>query len=278
MTEKLNKYSKNFTSQHGEDGILEYIITSLGSQIIKTCCEFGAWDGIFASNTYNLWKNHDWKAILIEGDEDKYRNLLINTESFENVDSILSYIQPRDSNSLDDIFIKKNLTKEIGLLSIDIDSFDYHIWKNLNYVIPQIVVIEHNLFIPGYMEYFDEEGHSYLRCSAKSLDKLGHKKGYKLICCTLSNSIFIKNELFDSAKFPDYPVEYLFDYSAIHSQILMTGTKNNRYPINSKKISNFRFLLYKFYYRIQALVKSNVSYIPPTKKIKKNLIKFGFFG
>ena len=128
------------------------------------------------------------------------------------------------------------------------------------------------------MEYYDEEGHSYLRCSAKSLDKLGNKKGYKLICCTLSNSIFIKAELFDNDKFPDFPVEYLFDYSAIHSQILMTGTNNNRYPINSKKISNFRFSLYKLYYRIQSLVKSNVSFIPPSNQVKKNLNKFSFFG
>ena len=277
MKEKLNKFSNNVTSQHGEDGILEYIIQSLGNQIIKTCCEFGAWDGVFASNTYNLWKNHHWQAILIESDRNKYLDLVSNTKVFENVESILSFIEPRGINSLDDIFVKKNFPKEIGLLSIDIDSFDYHIWKNLNNVIPQIVVIEHNLFIPGYMEYYDEEGYSYLRCSAKSLDKLGHKKGYKLICCTLSNSIFIKNELFDNSKFPDYPVEYLFDYSAIHSQILMTGTNNNRYPVNSKKISNFRYTLYKLYYRVQALIKSNVSYKPPTKKIKKNLIKFGFF-
>ena len=148
----------------------------------------------------------------------------------------------------------------------------------MKYVDPQIVVIEHNLFIPGYMEYYDLEGHPYLRCSAKSLEKLGYQKGYKLICCTISNSIFIKDSLFDKDKFPDYPVEYLFDYSSIQSQILMTGTNDNRYPINSKKISNFRFFLYKFYYKMQSLVKSNVSFIPPSNKIKENFKKFDFFG
>ena len=54
--------------------------------------------------------------------------------------------------------------------------------KKINYVSPQIVVIEHNMLIPGYIDYHDPEDESYLRCSAKSLEELGKKKGYKLIC------------------------------------------------------------------------------------------------
>ena len=186
MKNKLNVYGKNITSQHGEDGILEYILNSLGGEIKNICCEFGAWDGIFASNTYNLWKNQNWKAILIEGDKEKYKDLISNTKNLNNIDNICSFVKSKGADSLDDIFLKNDLPAEIGVLSIDIDSFDYHIWKNLKYVNPQIVVIEHNLFIPGYMEYYDEEGYSYLRCSAKSLDQLGSKKGYKLICCTFN--------------------------------------------------------------------------------------------
>jgi len=158
---------------------------------------------------------------------------------------------------------------------LDIDSYDYHVWKNLNYVNPQIVVIEHNIFIPGYIDYHDPEDESYLRCSAKSLEELGKKKGYKLICCTLSNCIFIKEDLFDRKKFPDYPVEYLFDYSNIQSQILMTGTNDNRFPVLSKKISKSRKTLYKFYYWAQSLFKSDVNYISPSNKMKNHLKKSG---
>ena len=275
MKGKLNIYSSNVTSQHGEDGILEYIINSLNGKINHTCCEFGAWDGIFASNCYNLWKNLGWGAVLIESDRDKYEGLVNNTAEFDNVDSLCCLVQCREKDSLDDIFKKNNYPKELGVLSIDIDSFDYHIWKNLNYVSPQIVIIEHNIFIPGYIDYHDIEEESYLRCSAKSLEKLGKKKGYKLICCTLSNCIFIKDKLFDDEKFPDYPVEYLFDYSAIQSQILMTGTNDNRYPIFTKKISNGRKFFYKFYYKLQSIVKSNVRFIPPSEKTTINLKKFG---
>jgi len=274
MQDRLNIYSNNITSQHGEDGILNYIIGSLEEKIIHTCCEFGAWDGVFASNCFNLWNTQEWSAVLIESDRDLYKALLNNTNDFKNVISHNCFVESSKNNSLDDIFIKNNYPKDLGLLSIDIDSFDYHIWKNLNYVNPQIVVIEHNIFIPGYIDYHDPEDESYLRCSAKSLEKLGKKKGYKLICCTLSNCIFIKKDLFDNKKFPEYPVEYLFDYSKIQSQILMTGTNDNRFPILSKKISKGRKTLYKFYYWAQSLFKSDVNYISPSNKMKNHLKKF----
>ena len=276
MKDKLNIYSENITSQHGEDGILNYIIDSLEEKIIHTCCEFGAWDGVFASNCFSLWNTQEWFALLIEGDKDKYEALLKNTKDFKNVISHNCFVESHGKNSLDDIFSKNNYPKDLGILSIDIDSYDYHVWKNLNYVNPQIIVIEHNLFIPGYIDYHDLEDESYLRCSAKSLEKLGKKKGYKLICCTLSNCIFIKEDLFDEKKFPDYPVEFLFDYSKIQGQILMTGTNDNRFPIHSKKISKGRKTLYKFYYWAQSLFKSDVRFIAPSIKVKNHLKKSGF--
>lgn len=275
MREKLNKYANNVTSQHGEDGVLNYIIESLEDRIHKTCCEFGAWDGIFASNCYNLWHNNGWNALLIEGDSEKYNDLVANTCEFELVKKELCFVDSRGENSLDNILSRNNFSENLGVLSIDIDSFDYHVWKNLRESKPQIVIIEHNLFIPPYVEYYDPEDESYLRCSAKSLEILGREKGYKLICCTLSNCIFIKGDLFDPGKFPDYPVEYLFDYSAIQSQILMTGVGDNRYPVLTKKISKGRKNLYKFYYWLQSIIKSNVKFLPPSKNIRENLKKFG---
>jgi len=274
MKDKLNIYSMNVTSQHGEDGILQYIIRSVGDGIINICCEFGAWDGVFASNCYNLWSSHNWKALLIEGDEKKFDELLKNTHGFSNVSSKQLFVEAQGNRSLDNIFHDNNWPREIGVLSIDIDSFDYHVWKNINIVDAQIIVIEHNLFIPAYIDYHDPEDETFLRASAKALEKLGAEKGYKLICCTLSNSIFIKNELFNPEKFPDYPVEYLFDYSAVQAQILMTGTNDNRFPVFSKKISKGRKLLNQFYYRVQSLFKSNVNFIKPSPKMRAHLKQY----
>lgn len=275
MNNKLNKYSDNITSQHGEDGILQYIVDSIGDKVVKVCCEFGAWDGIFASNCYNLWKNKKWEALLIEGDKDKFQDLIENIEGHDNVQGVCSYVAPHGDNSLDDIFARNNWPNRIGVLSIDIDSFDYHVWKNIYTVSAQVIIIEHNLFIPGYIDYHDPGDEVFLRSSAKALERLGGKKGYKLICCTLSNSIFIRSDLFSSKHFPDFPVEYLFDYSAVQSQILMTGTNNNRFPVFSKKLSRGRKFLNQFYYKVQSLIKSDVEFIKPSPSMKKHLRKFG---
>ena len=49
---------------------------------------------------------------------------------------------------------------------------------------------------------------------------LGKKKEYKLVCCTILNSIFIREDLFQPEFFPDLPVEALFDYSECNQSII----------------------------------------------------------
>ena len=45
----LLRYRRNVYSEAGEDGITEFIMEALGMKE-GSCFEFGAWDGIFASN------------------------------------------------------------------------------------------------------------------------------------------------------------------------------------------------------------------------------------
>ena len=72
---KLNGYGYNVTSQFGEDGIVDFLINTSLSPIFQTSIEFGAHDGIKHSNTYNLWKNKGWKALLIEADISRFKDL-----------------------------------------------------------------------------------------------------------------------------------------------------------------------------------------------------------
>ncbi len=210
--EKLNIYAKNITSQHGEDGILNYILNKL-NDIPKICVDFGAWDGKNLSNIYSLWHDQSWFGILIEADKDRSEKILRDYLGY-NIRAFNQRITVQGDYCLDSLFRKNDFNPDIGILSIDIDSYDYHVWKNINYVNPVIVIIEHNHTIPAYLNYHDPEGESFLRCSAKSLEILGKDKGYKLICCTLTNCIFIRNDFFNEEYFPDMPVEYLFDYSS----------------------------------------------------------------
>ena len=73
----LLKYSSNVYSQNGEDGVIKEIIKrlSLDKKDKNWCVEFGAWDGIYLSNTFNLVKQ-GWEAVYIEGDQKRFKDLL----------------------------------------------------------------------------------------------------------------------------------------------------------------------------------------------------------
>jgi hypothetical protein len=55
----LNTFQRNICSQYGEDGIIEEILSRFGgaSGLDDWCVKFGAWDGVYLSNTCNLIKN-----------------------------------------------------------------------------------------------------------------------------------------------------------------------------------------------------------------------------
>jgi hypothetical protein len=274
MKTKLNVHARNVTSQHGEDGILEYIVSCLGTKAIPVVCEFGAWDGIVASNAYNLWHNKNWQGILIEGDVARFSELKKNTED-KSVTVLSRMLAVHGPDSLDELFKANRIKPEIGILSIDIDSYDYHVWKHIRYVDPQVVVIEQNQHIPPHIEYFDPEGQVYLKCSAKALEKLGAEKGYKLICCTRVNSIFVKQNLFDPEKFPDMPVEWLFDYSELKPQVIFTGEGGNMYPVFSKKASRGMKLWWRIYYRLSSLHKTKRTFRKPPADVLRQIRDMG---
>ena len=46
-------------------------------------CEFGSWDGKHLSNTFNLIENKNFNAVFIEGDKNKYKDLLKTVKELE---------------------------------------------------------------------------------------------------------------------------------------------------------------------------------------------------
>ena len=70
-----NRYAKDVHSQNGEDGIVEELLKRLNINS-GWVCEFGAWDGIHLSNTFNLVQK-GFNAVFIEGDPVKFKDLLV---------------------------------------------------------------------------------------------------------------------------------------------------------------------------------------------------------
>lgn len=198
----LMDYSKNVTSQHGEDGIIEKILEIIG-EADKWCVEFGSWDGMFCSNTYRLIKDKGYSAILIEGSAKRFKVLLENFKSNDNVNCLNRFVGFEKKNSLDTIFAETNIPKNFDLLSIDIDGNDYHVWDAMNQYQPKVVVIEFNPTISKTVEFIQPKDMSISQgSSCLSLTKLAKDKGYELVCCTTGNAIYV-----DRKYFPKFGIE-----------------------------------------------------------------------
>ncbi|MAH97801.1 MAG: hypothetical protein CMA12_00420 [Euryarchaeota archaeon] len=184
------KYRKNVYSQNGEDGILLEICDRIGLKDLEVC-EFGAWDGKHFSNTFNLVKNHNAKAVYIESDKIKFLDLLKTANKYQNITPIQSEINLHD-NLFDNVVSKTFLKRDFDILSIDIDSNDLEIWESIKSYQPKIVIIEICSYIsPGKLERYNLIKNT--KNSFSSTIKVGKSKEYTPIV-HVGNLIFIKNE------------------------------------------------------------------------------------
>jgi hypothetical protein len=184
------EFRKNIHSQNGEDGIIEHLFDKLNITDNGTCCEFGSWDGKHLSNTFRLVKERNFKALYIEGDPEKYKDLLKTREEYTNIVPVCEYV----NNNLDDIFERMNFPFDIDILSIDIDSSDYEVWKAIHKVNPKILIIEPDNTIP---EWNNEPVYPVRPDGGANptiLKLLGKEKGYTFVCST-GNLFFVRNDL-----------------------------------------------------------------------------------
>lgn len=217
---KLMDFSRNEYSQFGEDGIIEKILQIIGEGN-KTCLEFGAWNGVYDSNTAKLWLEKGWMAILIEGEQKRFSVLQENTKNHDCI-CVQRYVEPSGENSIDQI-IKQNNINDIDILSIDIDGNDYYILEKL-VIRPRVIICEYNPTIPADLELVGKID-SRLGASAKALNKLAKTKGYELIAITDTNCFFVKSDLF--FKFSEFEVDYKNIIITKHICSLMTDYDGN---------------------------------------------------
>ena len=216
----LSKFKKNIYSQNGEDGVIEELLKKLNLEKNGWCCEFGAWDGKIGSNTFNLVKNCNFKAVYIERDKKKFNDLKKTEEKYPNILALNKSIN-RNINSDDSLRKVLERTKipiDFEVLSIDIDSYDLDVWETLEKYRPKIVVIEINSSIkPGIIQ---KHGKNNQGNSFSATVNVGRKKGYVLVCHT-GNCIFVKEDLKDKINYDNNLLDnpnILFDESWLYQK------------------------------------------------------------
>ncbi|MFZ0565823.1 MAG: hypothetical protein WAM28_06530 [Chlamydiales bacterium] len=185
----LSSFEFRVYSQFNEDGVLEKIFKTIGTQS-KFYVEFGTESG-YACNTHLLREN-EWDGLLMDGGWE-----------IPEINLFQEFITAENINGL---FKKYNVPDEIDLLSIDIDFNDFYVWYALNYK-PRVVVIEYNAtHLPNqdkvviYDPYYKWDGTNYFGASILALYHLGRYKGYSLVYAEShgANLFFIRDDIIES--------------------------------------------------------------------------------
>ncbi len=190
----INKYEEKLNggkSQNGEDGLLNYIFNKIGTTN-KYYVEFGAGDGEWLSNAYFFREQLGWTGLLLEGNSNEVNNCK------KNINLHCEFITPNNINSL---FKKYDVPKNFDLLSIDIDSYDYWVWKALDECTANVVIIETNAGLPNNIPLTAKMGEPtstsswYFGANLLAFYDLAKEKGYEFVTTVRFNAIFIKKEL-----------------------------------------------------------------------------------
>lgn len=217
----INAHEGKLYSQYDEDGILLHIFSTVGVTD-RRFVEFGVSDG--RENQSDIFALiFGWSGLVIEADQRTYGrarsfyDAMLPGPAAKRVNLIKETVTPENINSV----LKVNgVTGQIDLLSIDIDSYDYWVWKAIDTVQPRVVVIEYNgafgnaepLTIPaapGFDRFKAHPAGYYYGTSLKAAVKLGEAKGYVFVGCESSggvNAFFIRKDVAEgkfSAVSPD---------------------------------------------------------------------------
>ncbi len=175
-------------SQNGEDGILLYLFSLLGTTN-RRAVEICAGNGV-QCNAANLILNHGWHGLLLDGDAEQIAR---GTDFYSmcgitSAELLHSWITADNVASLVE---RQGFNGDVDLLSLDLDGNDYWIWKALDSLSPRVVVLEFNAvcgpeasvamsYRPDYR--LDLATRPY-RCGASlgAFVKLARTKGYRLV-------------------------------------------------------------------------------------------------
>ncbi len=213
-------------SQFGEDGILWYIFSLVGTTN-KKAVEICAGNGK-ECNTANLVVNHGWNALMAEGDKAKAD--FAKEYYAKHPDTFL--IPPSVANewitaeNVNDIIKRNGFEGEIDFLAIDVDGMDYWLWKAINVAVPRVVMVEIQVvwrctasvtvpYRPDFkftlLQDIKDGLVSYGGASLPAFVKLAKEKGYRLIGANRfgQNVVFMRNDVGVDV-FPEIDPESVF--------------------------------------------------------------------
>ncbi len=267
----LLEFKNDVYSQAGEDGVVGKILEVLPSND-KWCVEFGAWDGVFASNSRNLIQGAGYAAVLIEPDGKKFKELRANYANNDKVIPVNAFVGFNKHDGLDALLAEHAIPRDFDFLSIDVDGNDYHIWKAVQKFRPKVICVEFNPTIPTAVDFVQPADPKISQgASLSALVALGKEKGYELVSVVSHNAFLVAEEYFPLFEIEDNRPETLrkdldvitYLFSGYDGTVFLSGYKGlpwHMLPIKERSIQVLPRFLRKHPGRYSLLAK--ISYAP----------------
>ncbi|MBE7438815.1 MAG: hypothetical protein HS115_10205 [Spirochaetales bacterium] len=201
--ENIHEAEFRVFSQWGDDGIIQYLLTALDVPD-SSFVEFGI-KHYRESNTRFLLLNNNWRGLLMDGDPVYIEELKQDQIYWKyEISAGSHFITIENVNALLEQY---GFVNEIGLLHIDIDGNEFHIWQAIQVARPVLLILEYNsVFGPDlevtvpYRPDFDRtrahHSNLYYGASLAALVALSQKKGYAFVGCNSNgnNAYFVLRE------------------------------------------------------------------------------------
>lgn len=195
MPDRLIDYRSKGFSQSGEEGIIRRIFEILGIET-GLCCEFGAWDGVYLSNTRALMLQ-GWQGLMIEADPKRFEDLKATYPEGSKGICAREFVDSGE-NSLARIAERNGITDRFDFVNIDIDGLDYAMFQTLSQFprVPLVACIEAHTCHRADDER-EVPPHPVGRDPGQPLGlymKTAKAMGYRLVCYLATNAFFIHED------------------------------------------------------------------------------------
>jgi hypothetical protein len=254
----LATYSKGRAAEYGEGEILKKISNTIGGNDIKWFVEFGAGNGLSASNSRSFITEMNYAAVLIEPMNARYQALSKLYEEYKNVITLNNFVGFEGEDRLDNLLSDTDIPKNFDILSIDIDGNDYHVWAALKNYSPKVVCIEFNETVPPHIDFVQNAKVSVNQgCGILPLCTLGKAKGYELVCVSDNNAFFVLEQYYHLFNITDNSPSLMYSntdkltylFVGYDGEIFLAGSKRLHWhsmDINADKLQQLPKLARKF--------------------------------
>jgi len=205
-TPDFNAYEFSVYSQNGEDGLILYLLSRIGA-VNHYVVEIGLEDGR-QCNSVNLIRNFGWQGCLIEASDAWFIKAQAHFRQAGLADRIKLLHATANPDNIEDLLAQADVPARIDVLSIDIDSYDFWLWKAIDRISARLVVIEYNasfgpeqsVTVP-YTNDWKSISTYYHGASLTALVRLGKQKGYVFTGCDSKgvNAFFVRADLATAA-------------------------------------------------------------------------------